>query len=68
MTRIEEQELLELTRQNNDMLRQIIFYINCIEHNANSENVGDFIRNILANLFSNKVDSNVNRSINYGLS
>lgn len=50
------EELLQLTRENNYMLKQIIAYINSINRNADNENNNDFIRNILANLVSNTVD------------
>lgn len=50
------EELLQLTRENNYMLKQIIAYINHINANADNENSNDFIRNILANLVSNTVD------------
>lgn len=46
-------ELLELTRENNKMLKQIIAYINYINSNANNENENDFVRNVIANLISN---------------
>lgn len=52
------EELLQLTRENNYMLKQIIAYINHINANVNNENDNDFIRNILANLISNTVDYN----------
>lgn len=50
------EELLQLTKENNYMLKQIIAYINSINRNADNENNNDFIRNILANLVSNTVD------------
>lgn len=59
MTYSEEQELLQLTRDNNRMLREIISYINLINSQADNENTNDFIRNILANLISNCMDSNI---------
>ena len=46
-------ELLELTRENNKMLKQIITYINYINSNASNENENDFVRNVIANLISN---------------
>lgn len=48
-------ELLELTRENNKMLKQIIAYINYINGNANNENENDFVRNVIANLMSNSL-------------
>ena len=56
MTREEEKELLELTRYNNRMLNDIINYINIREGHAQHENDADFLRNILANLISNKLE------------
>ncbi len=52
------EELLQLTKENNYMLKQIIAYINHINVNADNENNNDFIRNILANLISNTIDYN----------
>lgn len=53
MTRNEEQELLELTRQNNELLRAILHFVQHDEAN-------DFITNIIANLLSNKLSENKN--------
>lgn len=50
------EELLQLVKENNYMLKQIIAYINNINANADNENNNDFIRNILANLISNQID------------
>lgn len=50
------EELLQLTKENNYMLKQIMAYINHINANADNENNNDFIRNILANLISNTID------------
>lgn len=52
-------ELLELTKENNAMLRYIVDCIDNAKLQADSENANDFIRNILANLISNKVDGNI---------
>lgn len=49
MTNVEEQELLELTRQNNVLLRMIIQLVQKDEGN-------DFVHNIIANLLANKMD------------
>lgn len=51
----EKQELLTLTRCNNRMLNDIINYINLREGHVQHENDADFLRNILANLISNKL-------------
>lgn len=48
----DNKELLELTKDNNRMLKQIIEYINAVGRNADSENMNDFIRNIIANILS----------------
>ena len=51
MTRSEEQELLELTRQNNELLRAILRFVQHDEAN-------DFMTNIIANLVANKMEGN----------
>ena len=48
-------ELLKLTKENNEMLKQIIAYINYINGHASNENENDFIRNVIANLISNNL-------------
>ena len=52
----EEQELLTLIKDNNRMLREIISYINLKDSQADSENLNDFLRNILANIISTNMD------------
>ena len=54
MTRSEEQELLELTRQNNELLRAILRFVQKDEAN-------DFMTNIVANLLANQMDGNAYR-------
>lgn len=49
MTYSEEQELLQLTRENNQLLRFILRYVWHDEGN-------DFITNVVANLLSNRMD------------
>lgn len=49
MTRSEEQELLELTRQNNELLRAIL-------HLVQHDEANDFIQNVIANLVGNRID------------
>ena len=49
-------QLLRETHENNIMLKQIIKVINTYIVNHHNENEDDFIRNILANLVSNKID------------
>ena len=44
------------TNENNIMLRQICKVINVYLRNHSNENMNDFSRNILANLFSNIID------------
>lgn len=58
MTYENEQKLLNLTKDNNRMLREIITYINLKNSLADNENNNDFIRNILANIISNNIDPN----------
>ena len=54
-----EDEMLYLLRDNNRMLKEIIAYINLINSKAEDENNYDFLRNMLANLISNKIDNNL---------
>lgn len=49
MTYSEEQELLELTRQNNELLRAILHFVQHDEAN-------DFMTNVIANLVGNRID------------
>ncbi len=51
MTYSEEKELLELTRQNNMLLRAILHFVQHDEAN-------DFMTNIVANLIANKMEGN----------
>lgn len=51
MTRSEEQELLELTRQNNELLRAIL---RLVQH----DEANDFMTNVIANLVANKMEGN----------
>lgn len=48
------EELFRIEKENNKMLRYIIRYINYVESNASQENINDFGRNVLANMFSNR--------------
>ena len=61
MTYREEQWLLQTVKENNKMLKQIIAYINYINSKADSENVDDFGRNILANMVSTQFELRQNR-------
>lgn len=54
-----EDEIIYLLRDNNRMLKEIIAYINIINSKAEEENNYDFLRNMLANLISNKIDNNL---------
>lgn len=54
-----EDEIIHLLRDNNRMLKEIIAYINLINSKAEEENNYDFLRNMLANLISNKIDNNL---------
>lgn len=49
-------QLVRETHENNIMLRQIIRYLNEEIAHADTENMNDFGRNILANLISNGMD------------
>ena len=49
MTYAEEQELLQLTRENNELLKLILKYVQHDEGN-------DFITNIIANIIGNRLD------------
>lgn len=49
----EEQELLELTRQNNQLLRAILHFVQHDEAN-------DFMTNVIANLVGNRIDPTQN--------
>ena len=53
MTKSEEQELLELTRQNNELLRAIL---RLVQH----DEANDFIHNLIANLIANRMEGNTN--------
>ena len=53
MTYSEEQELLELTRQNNELLRAIL---HLVQHNE----ANDFMTNVIANLVGNRIDPTQN--------
>ena len=48
--------LLKETHENNIMLKQIIKVINNYIVNHHNENDDDFVRNVLANLISNKIN------------
>lgn len=49
MTRSEEQELLELTRQNNELLRAIL-------HLVQHDEASVFVHDVIANLIGNRID------------
>lgn len=51
MTHSEEQELLELTIQNNTLLKIIL---QLVQHDEGN----DFVHNIIANLIANKMEGN----------
>lgn len=53
MTRNEEIELLTLTRDNNKMLKDLW---NSLLHGDPNDDVKDFVMNIIANLFANKIE------------
>lgn len=49
MTYTEEKELLELVRENNTLLKQILIYVR-------HDDANDFMTNILANIIGNRLD------------
>ena len=49
MTYSEEQELLKLTRENNEMLKTILRYVR-------HDDINDFFTNIAANIIGNRID------------
>ena len=49
MTYQDEQELLKLTRENNELLKEILRHIR-------RDDTGDFLTNILANIIGNRID------------
>ena len=55
MTYSEEQELLQLTRENNQLLKLILRLVWHDEGN-------NFVTNVVANLLSNRIDGYVQRS------
>ena len=48
-------EILEVLKDNNRMLKEIIGYINYINSHAETENNNDFVRNVVANLISSHI-------------
>lgn len=51
-------KLLNITKENNKMLKQIVAYINFINKNHDNENSQDFMMNVVANIISNKFPFN----------
>lgn len=49
MTYSEEQELLRLTRENNELLKEILRHIR-------RDDTGDLLTNIVANIIGNRID------------
>jgi hypothetical protein len=49
MTYTEEQELLQLNRENNALLKEILKHIR-------RNDIGDFLTNIIANIIGNRID------------
>lgn len=57
----EERELLQLTRENNQMLKSLTGYtINHVQ-NANEENLNDFLMNVVANMLSTQFENRINK-------
>lgn len=50
-------KLLKLTEENNQMLKNIIGYIQYKISMANNENMNDFTMNVLANIISNQLEN-----------
>lgn len=50
-------KLLKLTEENNQMLKNIIGYIQYKISMANNENMNDFSMNVLANIISNQLEN-----------
>lgn len=51
MTHSEEQELLQLTRENNNMLKIIMRFVR-------HDDLNDFFTNVVANIIGNRIDMN----------
>ena len=51
-------ELLDVTYDNNRMLKYIVKCINAHMYNAENENTNDFMRNVIANLISGRISLN----------
>ena len=56
MTYEEERELFRMVAENNLMLKSIIKYLSDKYNHADSENLNDFIRNIMANMISTNME------------
>ena len=56
MTYSEEQELLQLTRENNRLLKQLLQYVR-------QDDIKMFLMDVAANIFGNRIDG----GMNYGL-
>ena len=50
MTYSEEQELMRMVKENNLMLKSILYYLK-------GDNTSDFIGNVIANLFAGKLEN-----------
>lgn len=50
-------KILKLTEENNQMLKNIIGYIQYKISMANNENMNDFSMNVLANIISNQLEN-----------
>lgn len=50
-------KLLKLTEENNQLLKNIIGYIQYKISMANNENMNDFSMNVLANIISNQLEN-----------
>lgn len=61
MTYTEEQELLQLTRENNQLLKIILQFVHRDDGN-------DFMTNIIANLIANRMEGNTYEQRQRGIS
>lgn len=53
----------QLLRENNEMLKDIIAYINYVVAHGDQENRNDFLMDIAANLFANRIDGRVSNRL-----
>ena len=59
MTYDEETELLELTRENNAMLKATCSMLKAILQYVKHDDSNDFITNVIANIVGNRIDGGI---------